>query len=133
MKPNTDVEVGQKIMSQLEFLDYPTKIIKPMKKREKKQTKGEETTQPNQIEFKEKASRDQQNSLGQLAVNFIKIAANSAEGNVDLHHAANVMNVKKRRIYDVTNVLQGIGLFHKTAKNNVGWKYGDINNLRLFQ
>lgn len=71
MNQNTKVQDGQKIMSQLEFLDFPTKIIKPMKKREKKQAKAEETTPPNQNEFKEKASRDQQNSLGQLAVNFI--------------------------------------------------------------
>ena len=44
------------------------------------------------------------------------------------------MQVRKRRIYDVTNVLEGIGLFHKTAKNKVGWKAcGNIHDLKLFE
>lgn len=61
------------------------------------------------------------------------MAANSKDGNVDLHLAADLMKVRKRRIYDVTNVLEGIGLFHKTAKNKVGWRHGNnINDLILF-
>lgn len=43
------------------------------------------------------------------------------------------MNVKKRRIYDVTNVLEGTGLIKKTAKNKVGWLHGDIQDLMLFK
>ena len=45
------------------------------------------------------------------------------------------MGVKKRRIYDVTNVLEGIGLIHKTSKNHMGWNHeiGDINKIMLFQ
>ena len=43
------------------------------------------------------------------------------------------MHVRKRRIYDVTNVLEGIGLFHKTAKNKVGWMApGNIHDLQMF-
>jgi hypothetical protein len=30
--------------------------------------------------------------------------------------------VKKRRIYDITNVLEGIGLIEKKSKNNIQWK-----------
>lgn len=29
---------------------------------------------------------------------------------------------QKRRIYDITNVLEGIGLIEKTSKNNIHWK-----------
>lgn len=29
----------------------------------------------------------------------------------------------KRRIYDITNVLEGIGLIEKKSKNNVRWRY----------
>ena len=29
---------------------------------------------------------------------------------------------QKRRIYDITNVLEGIGLIEKTSKNTVRWK-----------
>jgi len=30
--------------------------------------------------------------------------------------------VQKRRIYDITNVLEGIGLIEKKSKNNIQWK-----------
>ena len=32
--------------------------------------------------------------------------------------------VQKRRIYDITNVLEGIGLIEKKSKNNIQWKGG---------
>lgn len=32
-----------------------------------------------------------------------------------------VLNVQKRRIYDITNVLEGIGLIQKEYKNNIKW------------
>lgn len=31
--------------------------------------------------------------------------------------------MQKRRIYDITNVLEGIGLIEKTVKNRIQWKY----------
>jgi hypothetical protein len=40
---------------------------------------------------------------------------------VDLNNAAEKLTVQKRRIYDITNVLEGIGLIEKTSKNNVQW------------
>jgi transcription factor E2F3 len=43
-----------------------------------------------------------------------------AEGGVlDLNKAAEALQVQKRRIYDITNVLEGIGLIGKCGKNNV--------------
>ena len=32
---------------------------------------------------------------------------------------------QKRRIYDITNVLEGIGLIEKQSKNTIRWKYVD--------
>lgn len=32
-----------------------------------------------------------------------------------------VLDVQKRRIYDITNVLEGIGLICKVSKNNIRW------------
>jgi hypothetical protein len=36
--------------------------------------------------------------------------------------ACAVLQVQKRRIYDITNVLEGVGLIEKKSKNNIIWK-----------
>ena len=33
----------------------------------------------------------------------------------------NILNVQKRRIYDITNVLEGIGYIEKISKNKIRW------------
>lgn len=45
----------------------------------------------------------------------------SADGVLDLNYAAEQLAVQKRRIYDITNVLEGIKLIEKRSKNNVQW------------
>lgn len=50
--------------------------------------------------------------------------ADAPEGTLDLNGAADTLSVQKRRIYDITNVLEGIGLIEKKSKNNIQWKYG---------
>ena len=35
--------------------------------------------------------------------------------------------MQKRRIYDITNVLEGVGLLEKTSKNNIKWNGGFID------
>ena len=40
-----------------------------------------------------------------------------------LFQAADQLAVRqKRRIYDITNVLEGIGLIEKKSKNSIQWK-----------
>lgn len=60
----------------------------------------------------------------------------SPDGSVDLNIASNKLNVQKRRIYDITNVLEGIGILEKKSKNNIQWKCGkssiDGNNSFAF-
>jgi transcription factor E2F3 len=41
---------------------------------------------------------------------------------VDLNEAADSLGVPKRRIYDITNVLEGIGLIEKKSKSTIQWK-----------
>ncbi|KAG8442330.1 hypothetical protein GDO86_011215 [Hymenochirus boettgeri] len=60
-------------------------------------------------------------SLGLLTKKFIQLLSQSADGVVDLNRAADVLKVQKRRIYDITNVLEGIHLIKKKSKNNIQW------------
>ncbi|XP_029446614.1 transcription factor E2F3 isoform X2 [Rhinatrema bivittatum] len=60
-------------------------------------------------------------SLGLLTKKFIQLLGQSADGVVDLNKAAEVLKVQKRRIYDITNVLEGIHLIKKKSKNNIQW------------
>jgi hypothetical protein len=55
------------------------------------------------------------------------------EGVLDLNVAATKLSVQKRRIYDITNVLEGIGLIEKKSKNNIQWKgnsMGGVDDMR---
>ena len=45
---------------------------------------------------------------------------------IDLNDAVTKLRVQKRRIYDITNVLEGIGLIEKSGKNGIEWK-GELN------
>merc|ERR1719328_230562 len=60
-------------------------------------------------------------SLGLLTKKFVSLFHSSPSGSVDLNKASETLNVQKRRIYDITNVLEGIGLVEKKSKNMVAW------------
>ncbi|NWH94717.1 E2F3 factor, partial [Aegithalos caudatus] len=60
-------------------------------------------------------------SLGLLTKKFIQLLSQSPDGVLDLNRAAEVLKVQKRRIYDITNVLEGIHLIKKKSKNNIQW------------
>lgn len=62
------------------------------------------------------------NSLGILTKRFVSLLQHAPGGLLDLNAAAERLNVQKRRIYDITNVLEGIGLIEKKAKNQIEWK-----------
>lgn len=61
-------------------------------------------------------------SLGLLTKKFVQLIQQADDGVLDLNVAATALNVQKRRIYDITNVLEGIGLIEKKSKNNIQWK-----------
>lgn len=81
-------------------------------------------------------------SLGLLTKKFINLVRNADDGTIDLNkvllpswsrlaapyqftstwQAAEQLSVQKRRIYDITNVLEGIGLIEKKSKNQIQWR-----------
>ncbi|XP_015792045.1 transcription factor E2F3 [Tetranychus urticae] len=67
-------------------------------------------------------------SLGQLTRRFIALLKDSQDGVLNLNTASSVLNVQKRRIYDITNVLEGVGLLNKTSKNNIKWNGGSLDS-----
>ncbi|CAH2035958.1 unnamed protein product [Thlaspi arvense] len=66
-------------------------------------------------------------SLGLLTKKFVNLIREAEDGSLDLNYCADVLEVQKRRIYDITNVLEGIGLIEKTTKNHIRWK--GVDNL----
>lgn len=66
-------------------------------------------------------------SLGLLTKKFIYLIKHAEDGILDLNKAAGTLEVQKRRIYDITNVLEGIGLIEKKLKNRIQWKGVDVS------
>ncbi|KAL4623625.1 transcription factor E2F1-like [Arapaima gigas] len=60
-------------------------------------------------------------SLNLTTKRFLDLLAKSPDGVVDLNWASQVLEVQKRRIYDITNVLEGIHLISKKSKNHIQW------------
>ncbi|XP_014069185.1 transcription factor E2F2 [Salmo salar] len=65
-------------------------------------------------------------SLGLLTKKFVGLLSESPDGVLDLNWATEVLEVQKRRIYDITNVLEGVQLIRKKSKNNIQWLVGGV-------
>ncbi|XP_030071961.1 transcription factor E2F5 [Microcaecilia unicolor] len=69
------------------------------------------------------SSSRHEKSLGLLTTKFVTLLQEAKNGVLDLKAAADTLAVRqKRRIYDITNVLEGIELIEKKSKNSVQWK-----------
>ncbi|XP_063771472.1 transcription factor E2F6 [Pseudophryne corroboree] len=67
-------------------------------------------------------------SLFYLTRKFMDIIKSAPEGVVALNDVAKLLGVGKRRVYDITNVLDGIHLIQKRSKNVVQWVGTDLNH-----
>ncbi|KAK1793225.1 hypothetical protein P4O66_011415, partial [Electrophorus voltai] len=65
-------------------------------------------------------------SLGLLTKKFVGLLSEAADGVLDLNWATEVLEVQKRRIYDITNVLEGVQLIRKKSKKNIQWIVGGV-------
>lgn len=61
-------------------------------------------------------------SLGLLTKKFITLLEEQPDGVINLNEASQKLNVQKRRIYDITNVLEGINILQKKSKNQIQWR-----------
>ncbi|KAF7471960.1 Hypothetical predicted protein [Marmota monax] len=68
-------------------------------------------------------------SLVYLTRKFMDLVRSAPGGILDLNKVATKLGVRKRRVYDITNVLDGIDLVEKKSKNHIRWIGSDLNNL----
>ena len=74
-----------------------------------------------------------ENTLGVSAKKFIELLRSSKTNlRVNISEASKALKIQKRIIYDIINVLEGIGIVERTQKNEVKWKDGNIDDLQLF-
>nr|CAB3486398.1 unnamed protein product [Digitaria exilis] len=66
-------------------------------------------------------------SLSLLTKKFLNLLQGAENGTLDLNKAAETLEVQKRRIYDITNVLEGVDLIEKGLKNMIRWKGFDMS------
>ncbi|KAM6899577.1 transcription factor E2F3 [Xenentodon cancila] len=65
-------------------------------------------------------------SLGLLTQKFSQLLNRSVDGVLDLNVVCQELNTPKRRIYDITNVLEGVKLIKKKSKNQIQWLGGRV-------
>ncbi|CAI5452351.1 unnamed protein product [Caenorhabditis angaria] len=63
----------------------------------------------------------QENSLHVTTQKFMLLREHTKDKILNLNEAAEFLQVPKRRLYDITNVLEGIGFVQKIGKNAIRW------------
>lgn len=59
-------------------------------------------------------------SLGLLTRRFLELLLTSPERSLDISQAAASLQTRKRRVYDITNVLEGIDVLRRST-NRISW------------
>ena len=78
----------------------------------KEEDKDEDSSE-NEADLADSDAREEskgrhENSLGELTRKFISLIKKAANSCVDLNEVVQKLRVQKRRVYDITNVLEGI-------------------------
>lgn len=70
-----------------------------------------------------------ENGLVILTHKFLELIKSGPNQTIDLNEAVQKLHVQKRRIYDITNVLEGIGIVRKSGKNHIRW-VGEVKHYK---
>uniref|UniRef100_A0A8C0F4E6 E2F transcription factor 6 n=1 Tax=Bubo bubo TaxID=30461 RepID=A0A8C0F4E6_BUBBB len=68
-------------------------------------------------------------SLVYLTRKFMDLVKTAPDGVLDLNEVATRLGVRKRRVYDITNVLDGINLIQKRSKNLIQWVGSNLDQV----
>uniref|UniRef100_A0A8C3PQ59 E2F transcription factor 6 n=1 Tax=Calidris pygmaea TaxID=425635 RepID=A0A8C3PQ59_9CHAR len=68
-------------------------------------------------------------SLVYLTQKFMDLVKSAPDGVLDLNEVATMLGVRKRRVYDITNVLDGIHLIQKRSKNLIQWVGSNLDQV----
>ncbi|NXW62209.1 E2F6 factor, partial [Eurystomus gularis] len=68
-------------------------------------------------------------SLVYLTRKFMDLVRTAPDGVLDLNEVATTLGVRKRRVYDITNVLDGIHLIQKRSKNLIQWVGSNLDQV----
>ncbi|XP_026146760.1 transcription factor E2f1 [Carassius auratus] len=95
---------------------------------------GSLSSDPNMINMKQAtgASTSQvpkrsEVALGRLTKRFMELLHSAPNGVLDLKEVTRKLGTRKRRVYDITNVLTGIQLIKSTSKNKIQWMNPSTN------
>jgi E2F/DP family winged-helix DNA-binding domain len=83
---------------------------------------GSKSRQPHILTDSQGTAKTFGSALGLLTRKFMDMLQSSNSGTLDMNDSALKLGVPKRRIYDITNVLEGVGIIEKKSKNTVAWK-----------
>lgn len=83
---------------------------------------------PTEIETLPSSRRDE-NSLYTLTKRFIQLIYEAPDKHINMTQASCLLNVSKRRIYDITNVLECLGMISKWSVNDVKWIGGSVDGI----
>ncbi|XP_024147287.1 transcription factor E2F6 isoform X2 [Oryzias melastigma] len=92
-----------------------------------KVTSEAKTARMQQNASQTKMSSREDVSLGLLAQRFLDLLQNTPDGALDLRDVTISLNTRRRRVYDITNVLEGINLIERQSANKFKW----IGNLPI--
>ncbi|XP_067338481.1 transcription factor E2F1 isoform X2 [Channa argus] len=127
--------------------------VDPLKQDPDADTSVDKTTsngpcEPQETSQTKKVTSRQDVSLWLLTRRFLDLLLTSPDGTLDLREVTASLQTRKRRVYDITNVLDGIKLIKKESANRIKWigsspissllwnshKFsGELDNLKLVE